>query len=207
MTRGLAWLLAVLVLTPVLWWQLDRAQERPALPVLYTLGGDFILDSTNGEPLALSDLRGTPVLLNFGYTGCPDVCPTALARIRDALQMLPDGRTQVQPVFVTLDPEVDTVDRIGPYVRFFDPSFIGLTGSATEIEDAARAYKVFYEKQVSDSSMGYSISHSSHIYLLDSAGQVRATFGEGVPVEKITAAVQQLLTEPSTIARMGANDA
>jgi protein SCO1/2 len=207
MTRGLAWLLAVLVLTPVLWWQLDRGQERPALPVLYTLGGDFRLDSTNGEPLALSDLRGAPVLLNFGYTGCPDVCPTALARMRDALKMLQNDRSRVQPVFVTLDPEVDTVDRIGPYVRFFDPSFIGLTGSATAIEDAARSYKVFYEKQLTESSMGYSISHSSHIYLLDSVGQVRATFGEGIPVEKIAAALQQLLAEPSMIAQTGAFDA
>lgn len=196
MTRGIAWLLATLIILSVSLWQLFRPAPAAAdLPVLHTLGGDFTLDSTSGPDLSLSDLQGRPLLLNFGYTGCPDVCPTALARMRDTLLEAGAGSADVQPVFVTLDPEVDTVDRIGPYVRFFDPGFIGMTGSPEAIAAAAEPFKVFYERTPSTSGDGYSISHSSHIYLIDRSGRVRATFGGGVPVPMMAAAVRQLLTE------------
>jgi protein SCO1/2 len=210
--RGVAWLIALLILAPVLFWQLVQPRNTlEPLPLLYTLSGDFTLDSTLGNRLTLSDLRGQLVLLNFGYTGCPDVCPTALARMRDALNMLEDGKNRVQPLFVTLDPELDTVDRIRPYVQFFDPGFIGLSGTPIEIAEAAAGYKVYFEKQIEAGtnplSSGYSISHSSHIYLLDGSGQVRATFGEGVPVETIAGAMQQLLEQPQTVARSMSYDA
>lgn len=202
MSRGTAWLIASLIL---LGSALYATQRIPAvaspLPVLYTLGGDFRLDSTEGGRLALSDLEGKVVLLNFGYTGCPDVCPTALARMRDALAALGEQKSMVQPVFVTLDPEADTLNRIGPYLHFFDPAFIGLTGSAQEVAQAAEHYKVFYERQPLPSAAGYSISHSSHIYLIDTRGQVRATFGEGVPVPKIANTVYQLVNQSDDSAR------
>ena len=196
MSRGAAWLIASLIL---LGSALYATQRTPVvaspLPVLYTLGGDFQLDSTEGDRLALSDLEGQVVLLNFGYTGCPDVCPTALARMRDVLSLLGAQKAAVRPLFVTLDPDVDTLDRIGPYLDFFDPAFIGLTGSAQEIAHAAESYKVFYERQSLPSAAGYTISHSSHIYLIDTAGQGRATFGEGVPVPRIADSVYQLVIE------------
>jgi len=221
MRRGTTWLLAILLLTPFAVWQFYRQQPaEPPLPILYTLGGDFTLDSTLGTPLSLSDLEGRIVLLNFGYTGCPDVCPTALSRMRDAVSLLEhelEGeKSRIQPVFVTLDPDVDSIDRIEPYVHFFHPTFIGLTGSPSAITAAAAPFKVFYEKvfpemdfdetgtQV-DSTGGYTISHSSHIYLLDTAGRVRATFGQGVPVPDIARAMDQLLREPDLLAR--SNDA
>ena len=201
MSRGAAWLLACLVLVPVLVWQLSR-EHRPMqpLPVLHTLGGDFTLDSTEGGRLSLSDLQGQVVLLNFGFTGCPDVCPTALARIRDVLGYFEEDRERLRSVFVTLDPEVDTVDRIGPYVRFFDPDFIGLTGSMAEIAAATEPFKVFYQREKLASASGYTINHSSHIYLIDSAGRVRATFAEGVPIGTIASSTRQLLAEPVALA-------
>ena len=202
MTRGGAWLSAAVILLCAAYIGFERTTSatREPLPVLYTLGGDFELDSTSGDRLALSDLAGSLILLNFGYTGCPDVCPTALARMREVLNLLGDSRSVVRPVFVTLDPEVDGLDRIGPYLNFFDPDFIGLTGSPEEVAEAAAAFKVFYERQPLESSAGYTISHSSHIYLIDTIGRVRATFGEGVPVGRIAETVHRLAVAPIELA-------
>jgi protein SCO1/2 len=205
MSRGLAWIVGLAVLTPLVLFQVSRGAPTEPLPVLYTLGGDFTLQGTRGKDLSLSDLQGRLVLLNFGYTGCPDVCPTALARMGEALDRADVDRARVQPLFVTLDPEVDTVDRIRPYVRFFDPDFIGLTGSAAAIAAAAERFKVYYERVPAISGAGYSITHSSHIYLLDPAGRVRATFGEGVPVADIASAIGRLAREGEQLAWSGSS--
>lgn len=197
MTRGVAWLLGTLIVLSFSVWQLFRPSSAIAeLPVLYTLGGDFTLESTLGRPLSLSELHGQPVLLNFGYTGCPDVCPTALARMRDTLKEVGEEADKVQPVFVTLDHEADSLDRIEPYVQFFDPSFIGMTGTAEAIARATAPFKVYYEREPGTGEGSYTISHSSHIYLIDAVGQVRATFAEGVPIHAMASAVRQLLAEP-----------
>jgi cytochrome oxidase Cu insertion factor (SCO1/SenC/PrrC family) len=146
----------------VLAWQLSQRRSPEPLPVLYTLGGDFALDSTLGGTTRLSDFRGALVLLNFGYTGCPDVCPTALSRMGSVLERLPPGaagRDRIRPLFVTLDPMVDT-------------------------------------REPDVSQTGYAISHSAHIYLIDSTGRVRATFGQSVPVERMALTVSRLLGEP-----------
>jgi protein SCO1/2 len=196
MTRGAAWALGMLVIACTLGWQMTNfAPSARPLPLLYTLGGDFSLPSTSGSTTSLTDFRGDLILLNFGYTNCPEVCPTALARMRETLSLLPEGRSRVHPVFVTLDPEVDTIDRLHPYLQFFDTSFVGLTGTQEQIASIAADYNVFYEREALASSLGYTISHSSHIYLLDGKGRVRATFGEGVPIEQIATSVYQLLGE------------
>jgi protein SCO1/2 len=183
----------------VLAWQLSQRRSPEPLPVLYTLGGDFALDSTLGGTTRLSDFRGALVLLNFGYTGCPDVCPTALSRMGSVLERLPPGaagRDRIRPLFVTLDPMVDTVERLTPYLGYFDPSFVGLTGSETDISRVAADYKVHYQREPDVSQTGYAISHSAHIYLIDSTGRVRATFGQSVPVERMALTVSRLLGEP-----------
>lgn len=196
MTRGGAWLLACLIVGSFAAWQSFRPMApQVELPVLHTLGGDFTLDSTLGRPLSLSELQGALVLLNFGFTGCPDVCPTALARMRDTILAVDASPRQLQPLFVTLDPEADTVERMAPYVNFFHPDLVGLTGTEEAIAAAAAPFKVFYERAELDGSGGYTINHSSHIYLIDARGRVRATFGENVPVQNMTDAVLQLLAE------------
>lgn len=198
-SRGAAWLVGVLVVTPFVAWQLVRGADAAVpLPILYTLGGEFSLDATRGGRVALSDFRGGLVLLNFGYTGCPDVCPTALARMRDALNLAGAADRPVIPLFVTLDPVTDTVQRLAPYVAFFHPDLIGLTGSDEEIAAAAAAFKVFYERQPEATPGAYRISHSSHLYLIDAEGRVRGTFGEGVPVEEVAAAIRRLQREPAS---------
>ncbi len=177
-------------------WQTLAMITRPEpLPVLDTLGGDFTLDSTLGEGTRLSDFQGEVVLLNFGYTQCPDVCPTALSRMRDVIRGLPDERTAVRPVFVTLDPDRDSLDRIRDYVAFFDASFIGMTGSAEAIANATAPFKVYYQKEPQGPELGYSIAHSSHIYVIDPAGRVRTTFGPSVRVPDMISTVHQLQKE------------
>lgn len=186
---------ALLILSSAIAWQNTRATNTAPLPVLYTLGGDFALPSTRGSNLQLAALRPDVVLLNFGYTSCPDVCPTALARMRDVIAAMPDAA--VQPVFVTLDPARDTVDRLAPYVAAFDPRFIAATGSAAEIAAVAAQFHVYHATHVDEASATYSIDHSAQIYLVDALGRVRATFGESVTVPKMIATVRQLLTEAS----------
>lgn len=210
MKRGIAWLLALTILTPFVVMNMGReVGQGPAadpLPILYTLGGDFTLNSTLGRTLSLSELEGKLVLLNFGYTGCPDVCPTALARMRDAMNLADIAVDDaIQPLFVTVDPEVDSLDRIGPYVAFFDPRFIGLTGTPEAVHAATTPFKVYVEKVYDEASAGlsrpgYSITHSSHIYLLDTSGRVRATFGEGIPVAEIAGAIERLAGESELLA-------
>jgi protein SCO1/2 len=192
-SRASAIVTAVLILAGVAGWQSLRATAAAPLPVLYNLGGDFTLPSTLGRAVSLADFHGEVVLLNFGYTSCPDVCPTALARIRDVLHALPEA--PLQPVFVTLDPERDTLGRLAPYVGAFDARFVAVTGSAAEISDAAARYHVYSEKRMVDSPLGYSIDHSGQIYLLDGDGRVRATFGESVTVPAMVTTVRQLLAE------------
>lgn len=195
MTRGVAWLLAAGLLIGAALWQSARLAGAEELPVLYTLGGEFALRDTRGGITRLSDLQGDLVLLNFGYTSCPDVCPAALARMRDVLRSLPETGTAIRPLFVTLDPQRDTLERLQPYMNFFGDDFIGLTGSEADIARASAGFKVFYEKQSLASELGYAISHSSHIYLLDTRGRVRATFGEGISVPRMVERVQTLRAE------------
>jgi len=193
MWRRTNWLFLVVILSSVAGWQVMRlVSADPPLPVLETLGGDFSLASTRAGITRLSDFRGELVLLNFGYSGCPDVCPTVLARMRDLLAALPDDANRINPVFVTLDPIRDSVDRLTPYVGYFGESFVGMTGNAAEIDQAASAYKVYY---ASDDPDGEGITHSSHIYLLDPTGRVRATFGPNITVADMFSSVRRLLKE------------
>ncbi len=190
LSRVFLWFCAALILVVMAGQQARQRFGSPdSLPILDTLGGNFALESTRGGTTELSDLHGKVVMLNFGYTSCPDVCPTVLARMRDVIRELGDPR--IQPVFVTLDPDRDTLERLGPYLRSFDDRFVGMTGTATAIAEAAKPYKVHYERE----NDGTTISHNSHIYLLDTEGRVRATFDHGVTVPAIVDTVEQLLNE------------
>lgn len=194
MSRGLVLVIVTAIGLGLAGWQL-RAPSAPPLPVLSTLGGDFRMASTLGQPASLTQFRDQIVLLNFGFTSCPHVCPTVLARMRDTIAALPASAQSVLPVFVTVDPQRDTVEHLQAYLAVFGDSFIGLSGSAQETAQAAAAYKVHYEQI--PSTDGYSFSHSSQIYLLDKQGNTRATFGQNVTVESMVATISQLLEENS----------
>jgi protein SCO1/2 len=175
-------------------WLVPRLAHEPPLPVLEVLGGEFALPSTIGRRAKLADFRGRLVLLNFGFTSCPDVCPTVLSRMRQALIDLGDEAAQVQPLFVTIDPERDTLEKLGPYVTFFHPAFVAMSGSPAETRAVAELFKVYYERE-DDAVIGYGFSHSDQIYLIDREGRVRATFASNVRNADMVATIRRLIAE------------
>ena len=134
-------------------------------------GGDFTLTSLQG-PVNLSDHRGKVVLLFFGFTSCADVCPLSLARVGACLSSLEAGQAdRVSAMFITLDPERDTAERMGQYAGFFHPGIVGLTGDAEAIDDVTARYGITWERKSSPgSALGYSISHPDTILLVDAEG-------------------------------------
>lgn len=151
----------------------------------YPAAADFELMRSNDEVFRLSDQRDKIVLLFFGYTSCPDVCPTTLAELNLALNQIPEKAGLVQVVFVTVDPERDTAQAVQGYVSRFNPSFIGLSGSLDELEKIWQDYGVFREVAQSDSAAGVIINHTARVILIDTQGNMRLSYGFGVPVDDI----------------------
>jgi protein SCO1/2 len=171
-------------------WQPHRTLELTAPPA----GGDFRLQSAAG-PLDLKDLRGRVVLIYFGYTWCPDICPTNLAFIAAALKALaPEELARVQVLFVSVDPERDDAQRLARYTGYFHPRILGLTGTPEEIAEVARRYGAAYRRgPQTDSAMGYSVDHSSYTYAVDPQGRLARTLDHATPPERIAAVVRELL--------------
>jgi protein SCO1/2 len=157
-------------------------------------GGDFDLTAADG-PFRLSDLRGRVVLIYFGYTACPDICPTNLAIISLALRALkPSELERVEVVFVSVDPERDTPQRIADYVRFFHPRITGVTGTASEVADAAAQYGAAYQRtDQPDSAMGYMVDHSAYTYVVDEDGVLADVLDHATPAEVIIATIRRHL--------------
>jgi protein SCO1/2 len=161
---------------------------------------DFALTDEGGQPIKLSDLRGKWILLAYGYTHCPDVCPLTLSRLRDVKKIADPQGDQVQVVFVTIDPERDTPDIMQKYVSHFDRAFPqkfkGLSGTPEEIAAAAKAYNVKYEKKETGSADGYSMAHTAEVNLIDPQFYRRMTFPFGVKAEEIAADLQYFMQNP-----------
>jgi len=160
----------------------------------YRTGGDFTLNGPDG-PLSLSDLRGKVVLIFFGYTSCPDVCPLSLARIDACFSALNDEELdRVRALFITLDPERDTPDRLKKYTDYFHPNIIGLRDDTKAIDAVTRQYGVDYSKdEMPGSPLGYSISHPTDILLLDAEGQFVEAIPHDAKPTHILARVRDLL--------------
>jgi protein SCO1 len=156
------------------------------------IGGPFRLTDQNGKTVTDTDLRGKWSLIYFGYTHCPDACPTALNDISIALEQLGPKRDAVRPVFITVDPERDTPDALKAYVTSFDAPILALTGTAEEVAQAAKAYRVYYAKHP-EAGGDYSMDHSSVIYVMDPQGRLTATFTHESPPEQIAERLKKLL--------------
>lgn len=158
------------------------------------LGGDFTLTSDLG-PVSLADFRGKVVPIYFGFTHCPDICITSLSSIAAGLKELSEAeRSQVQPVFITIDPERDDPARVGEYARYFDPSFVGLTGSLEAVTKVAKSHFVIFEKvPLDDSNMGYTMDHSSIIYVVGKDGVIRSLIRHGETPEGIAKTLREAL--------------
>jgi protein SCO1/2 len=135
------------------------------------IGGPFTLVATNGEAVTDQTYRGRWVLIYFGYTFCPDVCPTALSNMSVALEKLGRDAGKLQPVFITVDPERDTRDVLADYLKSFDPRIVGLTGTRAQIDGVIREYRIYVAQQKSEAGdKDYLISHSGYVYLMNPKG-------------------------------------
>ncbi|MBN8657340.1 MAG: SCO family protein [Anaerolineae bacterium] len=147
---------------------------NPPLPVT-----DFALQTANDETFRLSDAKGKIVLLFFGYTSCPDVCPITLGTFKQVHERLGDDAQKVAFVMVTADPDRDTPEKVSEYVSRFNPEFVGLSGSRADLEALWDELGVFVEKQDTGSAAGYLVSHTSSVFVLDGNGSVLMTFPYG----------------------------
>ena len=147
-----------------------------------SFGKTLELTDHNGKPRTLADFKGKVVTLFFGFTHCPDVCPTTLNEMAMVMKELGADAARVQVLFVSVDPERDTADVLKNYVPVFNPAFLGLTGSADEVARAAKEFKIFYQKQKLQGG-AYTMDHSAGTYILDPEGRLRlfAQYGAGAP--------------------------
>jgi protein SCO1/2 len=160
------------------------------LPQGMSLGGPFSLVDQTGRAVTERDYAGRWLLVYFGYTYCPDVCPTELGTIAAAIDAMGPAGERVTPVFITVDPERDTPEALADYVARFHPRMVGLTGSAEQVAEAARRYRVYYARARSADATEYLMDHSSFIYMVGPDGRVRSLFRGGVTPETIAAATQ-----------------
>jgi protein SCO1/2 len=159
------------------------------------VGGTFALKDTSGALRSLDEFRGRLVLLYFGYTYCPDVCPTDLAQIASMLRALGPQSEAVQPLFVTLDPERDTPAVLREYVAAFHPRIVALRGGDEETRRIATSYKVFYEKVRDQAGSAYFIDHAAFTFLLDRNGRYIAFFPPGTKADRMATMVRESLSE------------
>ena len=159
-----------------------------------SIHAEFPLTDQDGRTVTAQDLAGKPMLLYFGYTYCPDVCPTELANISQAMDILGTDADAVQPVFITVDPERDTAEVMKAYLGHFDDGFVGLTGTPEQIAAAAKAAKVYYAKvEQPDSDVGYLMDHSGFVYLLGPDGRYLSHFRPNTDPQEIADRVREVI--------------
>ncbi|MGH6946070.1 MAG: SCO family protein [Kiloniellales bacterium] len=162
------------------------------------IGGPFTLVDQDGKTVTQADFAGRYMLIYFGYTYCPDVCPTELAAMSQALDILeerdPTAAAQVTPIFITVDPQRDTVAAMADYATHFHPRLRALTGSPQQVAEAARAYRVYYQKTRDPDASDYLMDHSSFIYLMGPEGDYVSHFTFGTEPEKMAEALQRRIS-------------
>lgn len=163
------------------------------LPGGVSVGGPFALVGTDGVAVTDATYRGRWMLIYFGYTFCPDVCPTELQVVSTALDQLGADAAKLVPLFITIDPERDTPATLAEYVKLFDERLVGLTGSPEQIAAAARAYRVYFGKAGSKTGTDYLMDHSSFLYLVDPDGKFRALFKSGTSATELVSALRSRL--------------
>ncbi len=154
---------------------------------------DFTLRDQYENEYTLSKQTGKVVLIFFGYTSCPDVCPTTLADFKRIAELLGEKTSDVEFVMITADPDRDTPEKMGAYVNAFRPEFIGLSGTQAELDKVYSDYGVFVEKEESDSALNYLVSHTSRVYVVDQDGNLRLTFPYGLGARAMADDIANLL--------------
>jgi len=162
-----------------------------------SIGGPFTLTGAGGRTVSDRDFRGKWLLVYFGYTQCPDVCPTTLAEIVQTLQQLGPLAQEIQPIFITIDPERDTPETVRDYVEAFEPRIVGLTGTPAEIAEVAKQYRVFYRKQTGTSGADYLMEHSAFVYVMNPAGNYATLLSPrgGQTPEQMASRLRELIAQ------------
>jgi len=203
MIAGLA---AILIAAAVAYWgvnernskfpQKSNAPEASApKSSSVSLGGPFSLTDHNGRAVTDKSFHGKLMLVMFGYTYCPDVCPTQLSTVSDAIDALGEAAENVTPVFISIDPERDTVEHLKEYVSYFHPSLIAMTGSVEQIKSVAKAYRVYYAKsgENKDDPEDYLMDHSAITYLIGRNGEFLTHFSHGTDAETLAKRIREYL--------------
>lgn len=186
--------LALLITTLFFLWSENTNKNEVNNNPLSDMGGDFILQSSDG-PVSLSDYKGKIVVLYFGYAFCPDICPTSLGLLSQALGKLEAHElSDVQAFFISVDPDRDTVEKLKKYAEAFHPNIKGITGPADKIADVSRRYGASYMKvEMPNSALGYAVDHSSQYSLIDRNGKLTKVINHGTSPDDIVAILREVL--------------
>lgn len=157
------------------------------------LGAGMAIPDTSGQVRTLNDYKGKVTVVFFGFTQCPDVCPTALAELSQTMDLLDDKADDVQVVLVSVDPERDTPEILSAYVSAFHPSFVGLTGSLEQLHTAAQSFKAYYAKAPGPTPEQYTMDHTASFYVFDKKGDVRVLIAGDASATDIASDIRQLL--------------
>lgn len=181
--------LALAASAGIAWWQIKNTAStvQGGTKSAVSIGGPFAMTDNRGKSVSEADYRGKYLLIYFGYTYCPDVCPTELGVMARALDLLGPPADKVQPLFVSVDPERDTPAHLNDYVGLFHPRLVGLTGTAEQVRDIARVYRVYYAKapQKDGKPDEYLMDHSSFIYLMGPDGGFIGVYPAGTAPDRI----------------------
>ena len=175
----------LLIAAGIAWWQVDHAQHN--LQSSVPIGGPFTLTDQTGKTVTDADYKGKYLLIYFGYTYCPDVCPTELGTMARAIDLLGVQGEKVQPLFISVDPERDTVAHLKDYVALFHPRLVGLTGTPEQVRAAAKAYRVYYGKAPAKDGKPdeYLMDHSSFLYLMGPDGRFLGVYPGGTTADRV----------------------
>jgi protein SCO1/2 len=165
--------------------ELDPSQFKGTFLPTPIPAPDFALSNAAGDTVHLSDYEGEIVLLYFGYTFCPDICPTTLSELSKVQRELDDAGEKIQVLMITVDPERDTPEKLEQYVTHFHPDFVGLSGTKEEIDAAGEGFGIFYEKEEGTEATGYLVNHTARVFVVDPQGNYQLSFAYGTPVEDI----------------------
>ena len=194
-------LFASAVAVGVQWWISRPAALTGGTPLSFkasditgaSFARDFALTDHHGVKRTVADFKGQVVLIFFGYTQCPDVCPTAMQRFQETFRILGPQASRVQVLFVTLDPERDTPEILAQYVPWFEPSFLGLYGDADQTATVAKEYRVFYAKRKSEGALGYTLDHWAGAYAYDPSGRLRLYLSPALTAAEVATDIKALL--------------
>ncbi len=200
--RGLILMAVVIICFGTLGWFFYQVPLMPGSPdqiVKSTgkvaIGGPFTLVDHFNKTVSETDFHGRKMLVFFGYTYCPDVCPTTLTDISEALEILGSDANDISPIFITIDPERDKPENLKEYVKHFHPKIIGMSGSLEQVKSVASAYRIFYQKSYEKGAKSddYLMNHSSIAYLMDKDGRYLVHFSYGISAKDMAAKIKEFL--------------